>query len=329
MATLNDAIAALSDVEIATGSSTSGWLFWKKQTTTYTDLLELYPELIDANGQLDAELAQAILDTREMSEEHQDLLQDAIDAYDDFYESLAVMTDYIEDLFGGLGDSLMDSLVEAFEAGESAAEDFLDSVSSMLEDFVSDMVYSLAFADYFNDASEKIAAIQTGYDTDGSANEYADMTDEEKLEAQMGVLADLYANVDSNMDYANALLEKAQELGESYGYSLYSDDDRTSTSSSGITASQESVDSVDGRLTVMQAHTYNISEKSDTIADYTKQLLGSNQQMLEHLYGIEKNTSHCARLEQIEDYMGDVKSSMADVKTSLATIETKGVKLRT
>ncbi|MFR9502762.1 MAG: hypothetical protein SNJ28_09615, partial [Rikenellaceae bacterium] len=48
MATLNDAIAALSDVEIATGSSTSGWLFWKKQTTTYTDLLELYPELIDA-----------------------------------------------------------------------------------------------------------------------------------------------------------------------------------------------------------------------------------------------------------------------------------------
>lgn len=327
LANLKEDIEALSDIKVVSGVWTVTSWFSSKQYNVYSNLLDLYPELIDANGQLDVELAQSIIDTREMSEEHETLLQNAIDSYEEFYESLAVMTDYIEELFGGLGDSLMDSLIDSFKAGEIAAGDFLDSTSSMLEDFVADMIYSLAFAEYFNKASEEIAAIQTGYDADGTANNYANMSDEDKLEAQMGVLSSLYENVNNNMDYANSLLKYAQDLGENYGYENFlSDDadDRTGTSSSVTTASQDSVDEANGRLTAIQGHTYelnsNVKVLNESVTSFKNTfawLQDNAASQLSALNGIETNTAPIANM-QID---------ITSMKRTLSDIQLKGIKV--
>lgn len=210
-------IAKLGQVDIETGSYTTGAWFWKKQHTTYTDLLTLYPQLIDANGQLDTAMAQTILDTRGMSDAHRKLLEDALESQEAFEESIGVMSDYLKDTFGDMGVQLSDDLVSAFKNGESAAEAFGNTVNSMLEDMVSDMIYSTIFADMFNKASQQISKIQTGYNEDGTSNEYANMTDSERLAAQMEVLSGLMDGVDDKMDEAEKMLEWAKQMGEDAG----------------------------------------------------------------------------------------------------------------
>lgn len=49
--------SGLADVEIKTGSYTTGAWFWKKQHDVYSSVLDVYPDLIDANGEFNKELA--------------------------------------------------------------------------------------------------------------------------------------------------------------------------------------------------------------------------------------------------------------------------------
>lgn len=95
---------------------------------------------------------------------------------------------------------------------------------------------------------------------------------------------------------------------------LYDEDERESSAKGIATASQESVDELSGRATVIQGHTYTISEGTKTLAE-------NSSKMLIALLGIEANTSHCRRLEKIEKDMGAVKDG-------IETMNLKGITLK-
>ena len=94
------------------------------------------------------------------------------------------------------------------------------------------------------------------------------------------------------------------------------DDAAREASEKGIaTASQESVDELNGRMTAVQGHTYSISEN-------TKLLVATAQLILKSVMHIEEETDGFgARLERME---GNVK----DMANTLDDIATKGIRLK-
>ena len=146
----NQGIGALNDITIKTGSYTTGAWFWKKQHDIYTSVLQVYPDLIDGEKNLNKERAQAILDTQTMSDENRNLLQNLIDLQEQAEEAQQALRDYLEGTFGSLGDSIMDSITEAIENdGVDAWEKFGEKGSSVLEDLGKQIAYSLFFSDKF------------------------------------------------------------------------------------------------------------------------------------------------------------------------------------
>ena len=127
-------------------------------------------------------------------------------------------------------------------------------------------------------------------------------------------------------DYIYNMAEQLQQrLDQQFGWadSLFKSDnveepERTSAEKSGITASQESVDRVDGRLTVMQGHTYNINEG-------IKELNVLGNKMLEHLAGIENNT---AKIDDTNEKLDTISERIGSMSNALNDIQLKGVKLK-
>ena len=83
----------LNDITIKTGSYTTGAWFWKKQHDIYTSVLQVYPDLIDGEKNLNKERAQAILDTQTMSDENRNLLQNLIDLQEQAEEAQQALRD--------------------------------------------------------------------------------------------------------------------------------------------------------------------------------------------------------------------------------------------
>ena len=89
-----------------------------------------------------------------------------------------------------------------------------------------------------------------------------------------------------------------------------------SASESGITtASQESVDELNGRMTAVQGHTYNINEN-------TKALLTTTNLILQSVINIDNNT------DSISGRMATVESSVKEIKNTVNDIALKGIKIK-
>lgn len=119
-------------------------------------------------------------------------------------------------------------------------------------------------------------------------------------------------------EYMNGLGDKLdQKFGGLMG--AFEEDVNRLASSKGIaTASQDSVDELNGRITVIQGHTFSIVES-------VKILVTNSSKILQHLAGIERNTG---RLEAIEANIGAVRTELSSMKATVNDIAVKGIKLK-
>lgn len=296
-----DAYAGLADIEIKTGHKKTGLFGWGKGKDIYSSILDVYPELIQKNGEFDAAVAETIINTREMSETDMAALQNMIDLTNQAKEALSVMKDYLTGIFGEFGNTITDALVDAFKNGKDAAEAFADSVSGMLEKLAKQMIYSVTLAPYIEKAQDQMLETMK--------NE--GLTDEQKFNNYANILDSLTSGVLSEQEEFNALLEKYKQIAENKGIEIFKPDEdagRSATSKATLQASQESVDRVDGRLTVMQGHTFSM-------ADSLKVLVSISTQILEKLTGIESNTSN----------LEDINDNIDKLKTAVNIIQLKGL----
>lgn len=81
------------------------------------------------------------------------------------------------------------------------------------------------------------------------------------------------------------------------------------------TASQESVDELNGRATAIQGHTFSIAEN-------TKLLLAAVNLILQSVLNIERHT------EIMSEDIGDMKREVREVKDTVNDINLKGIKLK-
>jgi len=227
-AKLRQAYAGLADIEIKTGHKKTGLFGWGKGKDIYSSILDVYPDLIDANGKFNSSLAETIINTRVMSDEDKAALQNMIDLAEQAEAAYEELSSYMTDIFGELGSSMTDALVSAFANGSDAAEDFYDSVSDMLEALAKQMIYSVTLAPYIEKAQKKMMDIMQ----DDS------LSDEEKFGAWTGILDGLLDDALKQQGVANDLFKKYQDMAAEKGFDIFKPDE---DSKSGLSAGIQSV----------------------------------------------------------------------------------------
>lgn len=314
---LKQIYAGLADIEIVTGHKKTGLFGWGKGKDTYSSVLNVYPDLIKANGDFNKELAQTIIQTRKMSDADKESLQNMINLYEQYEEAMQQVRDYLTSIFGELGNTMSDALVDAFKNGSDAAKAFTDSVSDMLENLAKQMIYSVTLAPIMEKAQEQMLEVMKN----------GNLTDAQKFEQYAAILSNLTNDALAQQNTANALYKQYQDMAAAQGIDIFKpDEEQREASKRGIaTASQESVDENNGRLTAIQGHTFLISESVKLIQPdvaYIKEAMnymrGNAAEQLKLLQGIESNTAP----------ISEIKTELGYVKSALETIRDKGVVIK-
>ncbi len=120
--------------------------------------------------------------------------------------------------------------------------------------------------------------------------------------------ADLNATRDNFEAVFNQLPDSLKEL-------FQSEAEREASQEGIATASQESVDELNGRMTAVQGHTYSINEN-------TKMIVAHSAAILESVLNIETHTESISRrMERVENSLSDVRSTVNDMAI-------KGIKVK-
>lgn len=347
-AALKQVYAGLADIEIVTGHKKTGLFGWGKGKDLYSSVLDVYDDLIDKEGVLNVERAKSILATRKMSEEDKNALQNMIDLYEKYEEAMQSVRDYLSGIFGELGNTMSDALVDAFKNGSDAAEAFSKSVSDMLENLAQQMIYSVTLAPIMEKAQEQMLEIMKN----------GDLSDAEKFSRYAGVLANITDEALAQQENANYLMKLYQDMAAEKGIDLFQPDaERQASQKSGVTASQESVNEGNGRLTNIQNHTFDIRAAVNAIAasktqdlmkieinterlhtidanvfgirEASNMLVANSARMLQHLAGIEDNTSRLHAMDDnISNMRNEMRTELSSVRHTVSDIALKGLKLK-
>ena len=288
----------LNDAQIVTGHKKTGLFGWGKGKDVYSGILDVYPELIKANGELDTEMLQVILDTRKMSDETRNYLENLIDLKDAMDEAEQALEDYLQETFGSLGQGMLDSITSAIKGSGTALENFADQAASVLENLGEQIAYSLFFADKFDDLQKKLKAV------------YGSGKSEEQIAGDaMRLIDSFYDNIGNNVDAAQSWMEAWKDKAAAMGYDLWKNDEEKTTIQSGRagafqTLTQDQGTKLEGLMTSLQMHDASIDENVENISEG----IGG---ALETIDKIKTNTD---ALPKIYDEIRDIKQNGLKMK---------------
>lgn len=294
-----EGILQLSEITIKTGHKKTGLFGWGKGKDIYSSVLEVYDDLIDAEGNLNIERAKAILETQTMSDANKELLQNMIDLQEQAEEALESLRDYLEQTFGSMGEGILESIESAIrDGGINAWEEFGDKGSEVLESLGRQMAYSLFFAEKFKKLQAQLEGVY------GSGK-----SEEEIANEAMQVVGDFYAGIGKDMEDAQDWMEQWKQKAAEHGFDLWSQEDAAQSGRSGAfeTMTQDQATKLEGLFTSVQGHVINMDDNLENVVG----VLHSN---MDKLTEIEENTSYCKRLD--------------DVVTELEKIRRDGIKVK-
>lgn len=274
MAQYQEGIYGLASAQIVTGHKKTGLFGWGKGKDVYSSILAVYPELIDANGNLDTAMLQTILDTRKMSDETRAYLENLISLKDMMDEAEQALKDYLSETFGSLGDSVLDRVRDMAKGVTGVYGDMCDDIAAKLEELAEQVVYSLFFADKFDKLQDDLKSIYS-----------SGRSEEDIAYDAMDLLDDFYSGIGSNMDAAEAWMDEFAKRAEELGYELWKPDATAQSGRAGaFTAmTQDQGTKLEGLMTSLQMHGASIDDKMDNISEG----LGAS---LDALNRIAKNT---------------------------------------
>jgi len=233
----------------------------------YDSLLNVYPDLIDAEGNLNKELAQTVVNSGKVSEVSKAGLEQLLTYTDEAEKSYAEFGNFISSIFGGVGDSITESFRDAYTNGTDAMEGLGDSMSKMIENFT-DKTIQFAFLqpiiDELNNATESLGK---DYASGGISS----------TELQKGIVDELgkfYSDVDGMSTTISDAYKLADELASNAGFDSAfnpsSTDTQTSIAKSGaITQSitEDTGSMIVGRIGAMMLSNERIANYSENALD--------------------------------------------------------------
>lgn len=211
-------------------------------------------------------------------------------------EANKIINDIVEEIMGGsaadLASELGDAFIEAFRAGEDAAEAWGEKVDDIVANVIKRMLVSKYLEEPLGDIFDRY---KSKWYKDG---EFAGI--DAIMESMNGFANDLNAVGDEFQTIWDSLPDSIKNL-------ITVTDDAREASERGIaTASQESVDENNGRLTVIQGHTYTMNENVKLIV-----LLGDK--ILEAINIIRTNTEYCKRLDNIDKQISSMRNKLDEI----------------
>lgn len=321
---LKDAYSGLADISIKTGHKKTGLFGWGKGKDIYSSILDVYPDLIDANGEFNKELAETIINTREMSDEDQAALQNMIDLAETAEEAFESLNDYMTDIFGDLGNSMSNALVDAFRNGTDAAETFSQSVSDMLETMAEQMVYSVTLAPLLEEAQNEMMNVMKN----------TTLTDEQRFKQWTNILNGLVGDAVEQQQIANNLYEAYQKAAEQQGFDIFQPDSTQQQQASGkgfTTMSQDTADELNGRFTALYESNLRLEATGQQQTEFINQLCGYISSLNIQSTGIyniadESRTilaNSYLELQQIRENTGEIVKPIKNISSKLDNIERK------
>ena len=301
---------ALEDISVANGSYTTGTWFWKKSGTIWTNILELYPELITKTGELDTKIAKSIVNQKELYGDGKQRLQQLIEISEQAKEAQKQFDEYLKKTFGELGTSIIDSVVNSLKKGEDAFESFSKTVGNVMSNLGKQLMYERFVAKPFQELQEKLTeAGKKNQESDGFANKSAEIISEfgNAMKGKMGEMQEF--------------MRKWNEMSKSNGFDFL-DEQRKATEKGFARMSQDSADELNGQFRLQTQLSAEIKNAALQTANFIKemnQFMQSNAaQQLRHLAGIEANTFQ----------LHEMKKDIANMKAGISEITTKGIKIR-
>lgn len=213
-------------------------------------------------------------------------------------QAVTVINEMVEDIIGGtsteIANELADAFFEAFEAGEDAAEAWGEKVNEIVADVLKRMLVSKFL-------EEPLGKIFDKYKSKWFNNgQFAGL--DAVINSMQGFASDLNAVGADFADIWDSLPDSVKNM-----FTVTADATREASQEGIATASQESVDELNGRATAIQGHTYSISEN-------TKLLVANSAAILESVLNIEKHTEAISqRMETVDVNVKEVKNNVNDI----------------
>lgn len=263
--------------------------------------IDEYKDLVKANGHLNLELAKSIVQTRQFEGEGKKTFEALIKKEEQYEEALKKMDEYLGGIFGNYGDEVINAVVDAFDRGEDAAKAFGDTTSKVMQQMVKDMMQAAILQPILKEQAEKVKRAFESGDNNTMLKAAAQAT--KVIQGAQGRLKEMYAQLSGELKKEGIDLTQSEEKARQ-------------ASEKGIaTASQDSVNELNGRLTAIQGHTFSIAEQ-------TRMLANNSNLILRSVMGIERNTN------DLPTRLAAVEAATKAMKNSLDDIAIKGVKIK-
>lgn len=214
-------------------------------------------------------------------------------------EALDVINEMVEDIIGdsasGIAEKLADAFFEAFEAGEDAAEAWGDKVNEIVGDILKRMMVQKFLEEPLGQLFNKYKA---KWFPDG---DFAGM--DVVINSMKGFANELNGQLANFQSVMNALPDELRQY-----FIDKIEDERSASEGGNATASQESIDELNGRATAIQSHTSSISENTKLLVANTNAILASVMSIEGHTGSMELATGAIqAEIKQVRATLDDIR----------------------
>lgn len=214
----------------------------------------------------------------------------------------SVMNDMLEDIIGGssrdIATQLGDAFIEACKSGEDAMKAWGDKANEIVQNVLKQMIIAELL-------EKPIAQIFDKYKAKWFSDDGTFSIDKVK---------------ESINDFSNDINQVGFEFKEGWNVmndnlkGMFDTDTRNGTTGGIATASQDSVDENNARLTTIQAHTY-------TLVQGVQELNEIGSVVLERLSGIETNTHNSS------ESLSDMRSQIRSMRNTLDDLQSRGIRI--
>ena len=294
-------IAGLAKLSVKTGHVKTGLFGWGAGRDTFSALTSQYKDLVKENGHLNLELAKSIVQTRQFEGDGKKAFEALIKKEEQYQESLKKMDEYLSGIFGSYGDDVLNAVVDAFNKGEDAAKAFGEATNKVMQQMVKDMMQASILQPILKEQAEKMKRAFESGDNNTMLKAAAQAT--KVIQGAQGRLKEMYAQLSGEL--------------KKEGIDLSTEGDKREGMKRGIaTASQESVDENNGRLTAIQGHTFLIQQQTEQITKHSAAILQT-------VMRISEDTN------QISERLGHIETDTRAVRNTFEDIALRGIKLNT
>lgn len=293
----NEAVERLGDAWVDVDYNTTRALGEARYESAREKIENLTKQVILLQEQLEAEQDKKNPDDDAIQDYQQQIQETA-------FEAANVVKDMMEEIIGSsaadIASQLGDAFIEAAAQGEDAMEAWHKKVNDIVADVIKRMMVQKfleePIGNLFNQMQKK------WFDDSGNFN-------------------GIQAVIDSSQDFANGLNQIGtdfQSIWENLPDDLkqwFGMDEREGSQRGIATASQDSVDENNARLTTIQGHTYSLVQGMD-------ELNGTASLILDRVTGIERNT------DEANNKLDNMGNRVRNIENTIDDIQRNGIRIR-